>query len=151
MTDAATAKTLQDEEGRPPTRKIQRVRNLATTLAIAAGGATGAVARYLLTEAIPNAGAFPTATFVTNVAGCFLIGVLMAVVTATKAHRLLRPFVGVGILGGFTTFSIYAVETLQLMNSQPALGVLYLAGTVTTALAATWVGLVVTRKVLGRG
>ncbi|MFD1051581.1 fluoride efflux transporter FluC [Kibdelosporangium lantanae] len=89
-------------------------------------------------------GQFPWATFVTNVAGCFLIGVLMVFVP--RAHRLVRPFVGVGILGGFTTFSTYAVEFDGLLRTGHAgLGFAYLAGTLAAAMVAVTLGSVVTR------
>lgn len=86
--------------------------------AIALGGGLGALARYGLTVALPTPpGHFPWATFVTNVSGCFLIGVLMVLVTEVwTAHRLVRPFLGVGVLGGFTTYSTYAVEFHGLLR-----------------------------------
>lgn len=126
------------------------MRSVGTTAAIAAGGALGAVARYGLAVAIPHAGGtFPVATFVTNIVGCLLIGVLMAVVTdVLVAPRLLRPFFGVGVLGGFTTFSTYAVETRELLTGQPLLAFAYLAGTVVAALVATWFGLTFARLLL---
>ena len=82
------------------------------TLLIAIGGVLGSEARYGLSLALPHpAGAMPWATFLTNVSGCALIGVLMVTITElTSAHRLVRPFVGVGVLGGYTTFSTYILE-----------------------------------------
>jgi CrcB protein len=126
------------------------VRPVGTTVAVAVGGAVGAVARYGLAVAIPHAGGtFPVATFVTNVLGCLLIGVLMAVVTEVLvAPRLLRPFFGVGVLGGFTTFSTYAVETEGLIIGHPLLAVGYLFGTAVAALVATWFGLALARFLL---
>jgi len=56
-------------------------------------------------------GHFPVDTFVINVLGCFLIGALMVLITEVwSAHRLLRPLLGVGLLGGFTTFYTYTRE-----------------------------------------
>ena len=80
---------------------------------IAVGGMLGASARHGLELAwLLRAGEFPWATFVTNLGGCALIGLLMVYVVELGAgHPLLRPFVGVGVLGGFTTFSTYAVQT----------------------------------------
>lgn len=119
-------------------------------LVIAAGGALGSLARYGLSLAVPHAaGEVPVATLLANVAGCLLIGVLMATITeSSRPHRLLRPFFGIGLLGGFTTFSTYAVEVLQ---SEPVLAVLYAAATVLLALAATAAGLIATRALLRRG
>ena len=73
--------------------------------AISAGGIAGALARYGLAAAWPHPPAgFPWSTFVINVTGCFLIGVLMVIVTEVVTHKpLLRPFLGVGVLGGYTT------------------------------------------------
>ncbi|MET9487697.1 CrcB family protein [Nocardia sp. NPDC006630] len=117
---------------------------------IAAGGALGALARYGLAQVWPtHAGGFPWATFVTNVAGCFLIGVLMVVITdIRKAHPLTRPFLGVGILGGFTTFSTYANETRALIQpGTVALAFTYLAATLLCALLAALAAMRLTRGV----
>src|SRR6201992_4401295 len=74
---------------------------------ISAGGALGALARYGLATAWPHpATGFPWATWTINVSGSFLIGVLMVLIERRFAgRRLIRPFFGVGILGGYTTFS----------------------------------------------
>jgi CrcB protein len=115
---------------------------------IAAGGSLGALARYGLARMWPTpAGGFPWATFVTNVAGCFLIGVLMVAVTEIfVAHRLVRPFLGVGILGGFTTFSTYANETRALLQPDTVgRAFAYLGGTLCCALLATLVAVRTTR------
>lgn len=120
-------------------------------LAVAAGGAIGSVARYGLSVALPHApGQFPLATLLINVSGCLLIGMLMATISASaNPHRLLRPFLGVGVLGGFTTLSTYAVEVLE--TDAVWLAVLYSVSTVLLALTATTVGLVVTRALINRG
>ncbi len=116
--------------------------------AVSFGGALGALARYGLAVGWPHRpGRFPWATFVTNVSGCLLIGVLMVlVVEVWSAHRLLRPFLGVGVLGGYTTFSTYAVDVQQLVAAGAArTGLLYLAGTLVAALLAVYTGIAVTR------
>lgn len=122
-------------------------------LAIAAGGAVGAVMRYGLSLAVPSpVEGFPWATFTTNVSGCLLIGVLMVILTdvSSRAHRLVRPFLGVGILGGFTTFSTYTVETQQLIvGDAPGVGFGYLFGTLAAALAAVQVAMTITRAIAG--
>jgi CrcB protein len=118
--------------------------------AVAAGGALGALARYGLALAIPPVpGHFPLATFLTNVVGGLLIGVLIVVLTElTTPHPLARPFLVTGILGGFTTFSTYAVDVEHLLAAH-AVGVAlgYLLGTLVAALAATWVAILATRAV----
>ncbi|MGW0230546.1 fluoride efflux transporter CrcB [Actinopolymorpha singaporensis] len=119
-----------------------------TTAAIAAGGALGALSRYGLTVLVPDGpGSFPWGTFFVNIAGCALIGVLMALLLEVwVAHRLWRPFLGIGFLGGFTTFSTYAVQTRGLLAAgQVATGLLYLFGTVAAALVAVWFGTHLTR------
>ncbi|HEY8674213.1 MAG TPA: fluoride efflux transporter CrcB [Candidatus Dormibacteraeota bacterium] len=118
-------------------------------LAIAVGGALGAVARYAVSTAWPHApNGIPWATFAVNVAGCFLIGVLMVLLTeiAGQPHHLIRPFLGVGILGGFTTFSTYTVDVQHLLaNGHPQLALLYLFGTLGAALVAVQFGIFAAR------
>nr|WP_116707360.1 fluoride efflux transporter CrcB [Actinomycetospora cinnamomea] len=124
----------------------------ALTAAVAIGGAVGGLARWVVQSLLPAApGGFPTATFAINVAGCLLMGVLVVLVTeAREAHPILRPFLGVGVLGGFTTFSSYAVEAHQLLTGRH-LGVaaLYLVATVLAALLAVLLGLATTRRLAG--
>ena len=121
---------------------------------VAVGGALGALARFGIGVAMPHGrGGFPLATFAINVAGCLLIGVVIVVLTewSTGAHPLARPFLTTGVLGGFTTFSTFATdaeELLRLGHLGSALG--YLVGTPVAALAATWVGLWLTRAAGGR-
>ncbi|MEV4701872.1 fluoride efflux transporter CrcB [Actinoplanes sp. NPDC049316] len=121
--------------------------------AVALGGALGALARYGLATAWPHLpGGFPWATFATNVSGCLLIGILMVLITEVwSAHRLVRPFLGVGVLGGYTTFSTYTGEVQQLVAAGAArTGLVYLAGTVLAALAAVYAGVSAARLVTRR-
>jgi CrcB protein len=107
---------------------------------IALGGVIGSLSRYGLAEGFPHAaGSFPWATFATNVAGCFLIGILLALLTPLS-HPLLRPFLGTGILGGFTTFSTFAVDTDKLLPDHAMVALLYFFGTLAAALLATVLG-----------
>lgn len=107
---------------------------------MAVGGVIGSLARYGLAEAFPHAlGDFPWATFITNVLGCFAIGVLLARITP-RSHPLLRPFLGTGILGGFTTFSTFAVDTERLLHVHLLVALAYYFGTVTAALLAALIG-----------
>ncbi len=115
---------------------------------IAVGGVLGAEARFGVSTLLPHdVAGFPWATLVVNASGCLLIGVLMTlIVDAAPPHRLLRPFVGVGILGGYTTFSTYTVDIQHLLTAgRPAVAVGYLAGTAVVALAAVWAGVALTR------
>ncbi|MEV4288169.1 CrcB family protein [Nonomuraea bangladeshensis] len=120
---------------------------------IAAGGALGALARHGLQSALPAPpGGFPWATFWGNVSGCLLIGVLMVVITEVRpAHRLVRPFLGVGVLGGYTTFSTYVVDVRRVVEAgAPVVGLAYLAATMAAALAAVAAGMWLTRRAAGR-
>jgi len=118
---------------------------------IALGGMLGASARFTLERAWPpEAGTVPWTTLVVNLSGCALIGMLMVSVTEVGgAHVLLRPFLGVGVLGGYTTFSTYAVEGHDLvLEGEPGLATAYLVGTAVTALLAVGAGVVAARAVL---
>lgn len=120
---------------------------------ISAGGVAGALARYGLVEAFPHAAqGFAWATFGINVSGCLLIGGLMVLVSDVwPTRRLLRPFLGTGILGGYTTFSTYIVDVQQLLAAGAARTALaYLAGTLLTALAAVYAGITFTRWAVAR-
>ncbi|MFD4324949.1 fluoride efflux transporter FluC [Nocardioides sp. NPDC058538] len=121
---------------------------------IAAGGALGSLARWGLTTVLPHGGdSWPWATFLTNVSGCLLLGVLMAFVLGPWSHtRYLRPFLGVGVLGGYTTFSTYELETYVLAGHAPGIAMLYLLVSVVSGIAAAWLGLTLGRViVLGSG
>ncbi|MFF8289642.1 fluoride efflux transporter CrcB [Streptomyces sp. NPDC016309] len=120
---------------------------------VSLGGVLGASARYgaMLLWPVP-VGGFPWTTFAINVVGCALIGVLMAVVgEARAAHRLVRPFLGTGVLGGFTTFSTYAVDVHDLVEGGRAgAGLVYLGLTPVVALAAVATTAWLTRRALVR-
>lgn len=129
-------------------------RDLHPVLAVvAAGGALGAAARFLTGEQWPTpAGAFPLTTTAINVVGCAAIGVLMVVVTERWPHRrLVRPFLGTGFLGGFTTFSAYTVDIQHLTSAGLyARAALYLLATPLLALLAAALGSRATRMLLTR-
>ncbi len=130
----------------PAHRREPRPRTLGV---IAIGGALGALARYGVELWLPTGpGRFPWGTFAINVVGCLLIGVLMVLVTDVFTGRtLLRPFLGVGVLGGFTTFSTYANEVRGLLRpGSVPVAVAYLAGTLVSALLAVLLGMVLARR-----
>lgn len=125
---------------------------LPVVAVVAVGGGLGALARYGVTQLLPTVrGSFPLGTFAINIAGCFLIGVLMVLINEVwSAHRLLRPFIGVGVLGGFTTFSTYADEFRQLLQPGTVeLAFLYLIGSMSLALIAVIVAVWLTRGATG--
>ena len=137
-----------------PRRRAGLARGQAPVVAaVSLGGGLGASARYGVALAWPTApGGFPWAPLGTNVTGCAAIGVLMVLISEVRtAHRLQRPFLGTGVLGGFTTLSTYAAETQQLVQggrAGPALA--YLGLTLLGALAAVWLTATATRAVVRR-
>ncbi|MFJ8532273.1 fluoride efflux transporter CrcB [Streptomyces sp. NPDC093591] len=135
----------------PPPRRHAWRTQAPIVAVVALGGAVGATARYAWSLWWPaQPGGFPWATFWTNVVGCAVIGVFMVIITDVwVAHRLVRPFFGTGVLGGFTTFSTYAVDIQKLADSgHPRIGLAYLAATLGAALTAVWLAAVTTRRVL---
>jgi CrcB protein len=120
---------------------------------IAAGGVLGAEARYALGVLLPHSGdEWPWSTLLVNLSGCVLIGALIVVITELAyGHRLLRPFLGVGVLGGYTTFSTATVEVLSLMGAgRPGAAVGYVVATPVLAVLGCGLGVVTTRLVAGR-
>jgi CrcB protein len=89
----------------------------------ALGGALGALARWALGEALPHSpGGWPWSTLLVNLLGCLLIGALLAVLLARfRRSPWLRPFLAVGVLGGFTTYSTFAVDVVRLTDTGHAL------------------------------
>ncbi len=89
---------------------------LNNALLVIAGGGAGALLRYIISLTIKNSSSgFPLSTFLINVSGCFLIGILYSVLGTQ--HQNLKLLLIVGLLGGFTTFSSFGVETIQLFNN----------------------------------
>ncbi|MEV6418250.1 fluoride efflux transporter CrcB [Streptomyces sp. NPDC051662] len=133
-------------------RRRAGARALGPVVAVVAlGGAIGAAARYGASLLWPTPpGAFPWTTLTVNVVGCVVIGVFMVVISEVwAAHRLVRPFFGTGVLGGFTTFSTYAVDIRLLVGAgRPATGMAYLGLTLVAALASVWSAVWVTRRVV---
>ncbi|MDH2414568.1 CrcB family protein [Nocardioides sp. CER19] len=118
---------------------------------IAVGGALGSLARWGLANAFPHRlSEVAWGTVVVNVAGSFLLGLLMAFVLDVWAdRRYVRPFVGVGVLGGFTTFSTYELDARGLFaTGHPVLALVYVGGSVVAALVAVTVGVVAGRAAI---
>jgi len=111
---------------------------------IALGGAIGAVLRYMMvmgtTWLLPVS--FPFGTLLVNVLGCFLIGLVFALFSGSVIFQdTLRPFLVIGILGGFTTFSGYAVELTYLVQSKQVFyALLYVALSNVLGFVAAWYG-----------
>ncbi|MER8183485.1 fluoride efflux transporter CrcB [Kitasatospora sp. NPDC094015] len=148
-------RTATGAPGAPPRRPALLRGQGPTVAAVAVGGAIGAALRYgavLLRPTSP--GAFPWTTLLVNVVGCAAIGVLLVLVVEARsgAHPLLRPLLGTGVLGGFTTFSTYAVDVQRLIDlNEPGRALAYLLGTVLAALGAVWAAATLTRLALRKG
>lgn len=112
-----------------------------TWIAIAFGGALGSLARHAITLLVPSQ-RFPWATVIVNISGCFVIGFLYGLTTSRRLAlpALGREFVFVGVLGGFTTFSTFGLDTLTLAQSQSSYAVMNVAAQVLGGLIAVWLG-----------
>lgn len=124
-------------------------------LLVAAGGAIGSVARYGLGVAAgrwaPNVG-WPVGTFAANVVGGLLMGLLVGWLAfrGGAQQEAVRLFAAVGVLGGFTTFSSYSLEAVQMIERrQIGLAAAYVVGSVVFAIAAVFVGLTIARRAFG--
>ncbi|MFJ5774026.1 fluoride efflux transporter CrcB [Streptomyces sp. NPDC093094] len=145
--------TAQETEAGAGVRVARRHARAPVVAVVAVGGAIGATARYAASLQWPaRAGSFPWTTFWVNVCGCAVIGAFMVLVTeARTVHRLVRPFFGTGVLGGFTTFSTYAVDIQQLLqHGRPATALACLAATLLSAVTAVWLAVTAARRVLLR-
>ena len=117
-------------------------------LAVAIGGALGAAARYLLSAFVLRVSdtLFPLGTFVVNVLGCLAFGAIAGASSQRiQVAPAMRLFLLTGILGGFTTFSSYAFESLVLMrDGQMLWATINVAGQVIAGLVGMWAGYVIT-------
>jgi fluoride exporter len=118
---------------------------MPVSLAVALGGAAGALARYSIDRFIERRSfaVFPWSTFTINVSGCLVIGVVIAaLVDGPPTPAWLRLGVTMGVVGGFTTFSTYAQETLDLVEEGwPGVALLYALGSVVAGVLAVFVGM----------
>jgi len=117
---------------------------------IAAGGALGAVFRHLVGETTRKAygSAFPYGTMTVNILGSLLMGLLIGWLLAKQGSDHLKLFLATGFLGGFTTFSAFSLDAINLLESKSysAFG-LYIFGSVIFAIMALWIGLMIARKI----
>ncbi|MFA5678540.1 MAG: fluoride efflux transporter CrcB [Pseudomonas sp.] len=120
-----------------------------TLLAVAAGGALGALSRFAiglgLTVLWPNA--FPLGTFVINLLGCLAIGILYGLwLNRPELSPVMQQGLMIGFLGAFTTFSTFSLDAWRLLeNGQSLLALGYILLSVCLCLIATWAGLMLTR------
>jgi len=120
-------------------------------LAIAAGGAAGSVLRFWMSTWVHTfAGrSFPYGTLTVNVLGCLAMGFLFVLfVDRLSDNAVLRAGILIGMLGGFTTFSSFSIETLNLIEQGAWLkAVANMTGSLILCVAATWVGVILGRQV----
>lgn len=116
--------------------------------AIAAGGALGTAARYGVAQLIDVApDTFPWATFWTNITGSFALGIVLALVLERfPPTRYLRPFVATGVLGAYTTYSTFAVETdLLVKDGHAPIAIVYAVSSMVAGFVAVWTGMWIAR------
>ena len=122
---------------------------LRAIILVGVGGGIGSIFRYLTTVVADKYfhAAFPLATFIANILGCLIIGLLLGFF---ERHQLANPdlkylFV-TGFCGGYTTFSTFAAENINLFQSENSLTAFaYIAASVIVGLLAVWIGLTITR------
>ncbi len=123
---------------------------------ILVGGSIGTGIRAGLSSAFPHGpGEWPWATFGINLTGALLLGILLEVLAGTGPdrgwRRVVRLGLGTGVLGGFTTYSTFAVETVELLRAGAWLaGIGYALGSVLVGLVAAWSGVLLARRGLAR-
>jgi CrcB protein len=118
-------------------------------LLVMAGAAVGGLLRYILSTAILQrySGRFPMGTFLVNISGCFLIGIMMTLLTERNADPRWRFLLVVGVLGGYTTFSSFGWETYQAVREgYPLMGLFYAVSSVAAGYLAVWCGAVLARR-----
>ena len=121
------------------------VSGVSSFLLVGLGGAAGAMARFQLVRMLPSGG-WPWGTFLVNVGGSLLMGLLAGALMARGGNEPLRLLLGVGLLGGFTTFSAFSLDTMRLLErglTSLALG--YALASVILSVCAVALGLMIAK------
>jgi fluoride exporter len=123
-------------------------------IAVAAGGAVGALARWGLSAWIGRWApvSFPWATLAVNAAGCLFLGMVLRVVEGSAPGAAWRVFLTVGVAGGFTTFSTFSHESLLLLQERAYVrAALYMSGSMVLGICGLLLGLVIADELVRRG
>ncbi|MGD9210139.1 MAG: fluoride efflux transporter CrcB [Desulfobacteraceae bacterium] len=119
---------------------------------IGVGGSIGAILRYLVSGIVQNnvqSAAFPYGTMAVNLLGCLLIGIGGGLMTSRQLFSPeMRSFFFIGILGSFTTFSTFSLETFNLIkNGQNTTALIYLGGSIIIGLLAVYLGFIISKTI----
>lgn len=121
---------------------------MKTILYIALGGALGSVLRYLTSQALSKYEGFPFGTFVANIIGCLLIGLFFGYFEKQNVlSQDLKFFLITGLCGGYTTFSTFSNENVQLIqNNQIGTALFYTASSIVIGFTMTYLGIIIMKN-----
>lgn len=119
---------------------------------VSIGGALGAVARHILVSLVAQGwkGSFPLGTWIVNISGSFVIGLLLTLINdRAEINPEWRLLLAVGFIGAYTTFSTFEYEALRLLQTgQLSTAIIYVTGSVIVGLLAVWTGVAAARQLL---
>ena len=124
-----------------------------TYVYVALGGGIGSVLRFALSSGLQQryAGLFPVGTLAVNVIGSLLIGLVFVLAERYPGQQAIRPLLMIGILGGFTTFSTFSIETLWMIQDGLWMkGLLNIIISVACCLGSVWIGMELGRTLIER-
>lgn len=131
---------------------MQNMSTIPIWLCVAIGGALGSVLRHATTQLVGmSAGqGFPYAVIIVNVVGSFLMGALAIILSARFGdHAMLRSFLMIGVLGGFTTFSAFSLDVFSLIErSQILLAGVYVLSSVIVSILAVFAGIALGKAII---